>query len=403
MAKILVNPASLKSSAKQISSVSTLIQKAGETAWRSASGAPSYDGQFGPKVRAIAQAALARAKKQSASTKTLSSSLTKRATAFERADSAAVKGISTFIGNSKSANPGLLKLHSFIGNVNNLLNKVKAILGLGNLGKKTDESKIPSGFISESYEADAKYKAYIDEMNNFMNSPEGREMAAAAALAGLLFVMKDDKGNIIAQWGKAGGTQIPIVFGSMPFETWGGYYSPSTKSITIKDDGMLNKGVLLHEMQHAVDDRLTKEDEDYFKKELTDSEINQEFSEWSKNKTINAQLEELEVSFETTFTESLKTEVNAYDIEAAYLGGLQEFIVGNMLDRSDGNYSTVEFWVILEGLGYEEIYESQINAHLAKFYGNNAYKADVRLDIHGNLQVEIEPVQALVIDDQILC
>ena len=93
MAKILVNPASLKSSAKQISSVSTLIQKSGETAWRSASGAPSYDGQFGPKVRAIAQAALARAKKQSASAKTLSSSLNKRASAFEAADAAAVKGL----------------------------------------------------------------------------------------------------------------------------------------------------------------------------------------------------------------------------------------------------------------------------------------------------------------------
>ncbi len=93
MAKILVNPTSLKSSAKQISTVSTLIQKAGESAWNSASGAPSYEGQFGPKVHAIAQAALTRAKKQSASAKTLSSSLNKRASAFEAADAAAVKGL----------------------------------------------------------------------------------------------------------------------------------------------------------------------------------------------------------------------------------------------------------------------------------------------------------------------
>ncbi len=397
MTKILVNPASLKSSAKQISTVSTLIQKAGESAWRSASGAPSYDGQFGPRVRAIAQAALARAKKQSASAKTLSSSLNKRASAFEAADAAAVKGISR----SKLDKPSVLKSVGFIGSIKILLNKAKTILGLGNLGKKSADSKIPSGFISESYKADTKYKAYIDEMNNFMNSPEGRELAAAAALAGLLFVMKDDKGNIIAQWGKTGGTQIPIVFGSMPFETFGGFYSPNTKTITIKDDGKLNKGVLLHEMQHAVDDRLTREEEDYYKTELTDSEVNLEFSEWSKNKTIDEQLEELEESFETTYTNALRTEVNAYDIESAYVGGIQEFFIGNLLNRTDGNYSSLEFWVILE-LGYEENYEAQINAHLAKFYGSNAYKADVRLDIHGNLQVEIEPVQAVVIDNQIL-
>ena len=110
MAKILVNPASLKSSAKQISSVSTLIQKSGETAWRSASGAPSYDGQFGPKVRAIAQAALARAKKQSASAKTLSSSLTKRASAFEAADAAAVKGLLKKAGTFNIYDPMYLRI-----------------------------------------------------------------------------------------------------------------------------------------------------------------------------------------------------------------------------------------------------------------------------------------------------
>ncbi|HPC05757.1 MAG TPA: hypothetical protein PLI60_03475, partial [Anaerolineaceae bacterium] len=138
MAKILVNPASLKSSAKQISTVSTLIQKAGESAWRSATGAPSYDGQFGPKVRAIAQAALARAKKQFASTKTLSTSLTKRATAFEAADTAAVKGLLNRASIFKIYDPLYLRILSILLGLT--IAQILVLLRLGAL-------RIPIGLI----------------------------------------------------------------------------------------------------------------------------------------------------------------------------------------------------------------------------------------------------------------
>ena len=53
MTNILVNPPSLLTIANTIITIASAVQKAGDLAWRSASGAPSYDGQFGPKVRYI--------------------------------------------------------------------------------------------------------------------------------------------------------------------------------------------------------------------------------------------------------------------------------------------------------------------------------------------------------------
>lgn len=135
MAEIRVDPAALKSNAKQIMIVSSAVQKAGDLAWRSASGAPSYDGQFGPKVRALGQAALTRAKKQSASTNLLSGSLSKRAKAFEAADAAAVKGVATSLLKIYAANSSKFAMFGYFGIVASMLREIMRILGLAGFGK----------------------------------------------------------------------------------------------------------------------------------------------------------------------------------------------------------------------------------------------------------------------------
>ena len=387
MGEIRVDPAALKSNAKQIVTVSTAVQKAGDLTWRSASDAPSYDGQFGPKVRAMGQAALTRARKHSGSTQTLSDSLNRRADAFEAADSVAVKGLSTSIDKSKRDKPGLLKFIGLIG-INVLLNKAKKILGLGNLGKNTADYKIPTGFISESYEADAKYQAYVDELNNFMNTPEGRELAEAAMLAGLLFVMKDDKGNVIAQWGKTGGKPIPIEFEKLGIYSASGQYDPSQKKITINESVMKKKHTikhtLIHEMQHAVDHRLSKSDEAY-SKQTSEEEVEVFFNELK-----DVPIEELEEGFSIWITDEINNEVTAHDIGYDYEGGIQADRNGKKLDRFDGIYTKEEYEFILYSRPYEAKCEGDLNGYLDKIYGeDNPYKADVWVDENGKIRVDI--------------
>ena len=93
MTRIRVNPGSLQQSAGEVKSIASNIRKTGDEVWRSAGSAPSYDGQFGPKVRAIARAAVARAQKHDARMNTLSGSLSGRAAAFQAVDLAGVQGL----------------------------------------------------------------------------------------------------------------------------------------------------------------------------------------------------------------------------------------------------------------------------------------------------------------------
>ena len=138
MTNILVNPPSLLTIANTIITIASAVQKAGDLAWRSASGAPSYDGQFGPKVRALGQAALARAKKQSVSTNLLSSSLSKRAKAFQVADSAAVMGVQANAGLFNVYDPVYLRILSIYFGLT--IAQVLLLLRLGTL-------RIPIGLL----------------------------------------------------------------------------------------------------------------------------------------------------------------------------------------------------------------------------------------------------------------
>jgi hypothetical protein len=89
---IRVDPVILKQNSGSISGIGSNVNNSGQSASSSAQGAPSYDGQFGPRVQAIGHEALARAQGLLNNMNNLSSQLLNKAQAFEAADMAGVAG-----------------------------------------------------------------------------------------------------------------------------------------------------------------------------------------------------------------------------------------------------------------------------------------------------------------------
>ncbi len=87
MAIIRVDPDILKSQSTVLSTISGEVSISGKLAQGAAASAPSYDGQFGPKVQAIGAEAITRANGLSFRLGDHSGSLFNRASAFEIADS----------------------------------------------------------------------------------------------------------------------------------------------------------------------------------------------------------------------------------------------------------------------------------------------------------------------------
>ena len=93
MAIIRVDPPILFQSSGSIQKDAQGLETAGKGAHRSAEGAPSYDGQFGPRVKAIGSDALGRGGNLSGQLRGLAGNLTSRAQAFEAADNASAAGL----------------------------------------------------------------------------------------------------------------------------------------------------------------------------------------------------------------------------------------------------------------------------------------------------------------------
>ena len=90
MAKIRVNPDILKTNSSIIVTTSAGVQSMGYIIQSSSSTAPSYDGQFGPKVKAIGSEATAQANKMAISLRSQAGSLENKARAFDNADAMVV-------------------------------------------------------------------------------------------------------------------------------------------------------------------------------------------------------------------------------------------------------------------------------------------------------------------------
>lgn len=95
MTQIRINPTMLCQSAGNLSVIETELQKLGGDLWQSSVNAPAYDGQFQPRLLGISQAALAQAKSHASLIGGFSSTLTRKANAFQTIDAAGAMGLQT--------------------------------------------------------------------------------------------------------------------------------------------------------------------------------------------------------------------------------------------------------------------------------------------------------------------
>jgi uncharacterized protein YukE len=86
MTLIRVDPAGLRATAEDLQANATELRALGHAVLRAAAHAPSYDGQFGPKAKALAEQAFASLSADASRLEAHSQALVEKAAAFERAD-----------------------------------------------------------------------------------------------------------------------------------------------------------------------------------------------------------------------------------------------------------------------------------------------------------------------------
>jgi hypothetical protein len=97
MAKIRVTPSRLKTSADELQKISAEVEDVGNQVQATANRAPSYEGQFGPKVQALGVEAMARSQKVAQNLSALAEELQTKGEAFEAADLAGVLGLDAIL------------------------------------------------------------------------------------------------------------------------------------------------------------------------------------------------------------------------------------------------------------------------------------------------------------------
>ena len=135
---IQVDPSLLQSNAHQIQGIGGKISSLVKDLMSVTEGAPSYDGQFGPKVAAIGNEANARGRTLSNALSSLGEKLNSKGIEFANVDNAVILG---FDGATSGA-LGWLETSFASDEYNNLLGFLKKYLSLGNLanGNGTDLS-----------------------------------------------------------------------------------------------------------------------------------------------------------------------------------------------------------------------------------------------------------------------
>jgi hypothetical protein len=102
---IRVDPSILLQNSGSIAVIGSDVNTTGQASASLAQGAPSYDGQFGPRVQAIGNEALARAQGLFSQMTSLSSQLQSRAQAFTAADTAGIAGFSNISSAPQALGP----------------------------------------------------------------------------------------------------------------------------------------------------------------------------------------------------------------------------------------------------------------------------------------------------------
>jgi len=371
MTLIRVNPAILDQSAGKINSFAENIRNAGRALWNGLDGAPFYDGQFSPRIRAMGLETQARAQVMALRMNALSSSLSRRAAAFAAMDQAGVirfddlgNGILDIFGD-----PWYLKLLAFWMRIPYPL--LLRLISYGYI--KSAPADLPSGFVNPKGTGKGNQQKIVRQLMEFKNSEVGRKLAADAFAAGLLFVVMDGD-QVVDKWGKEGGVSIPIRIGDFGKLNAFGVYDSEKKEITLNedyvDDEALYSKTLPHEMQHAIDFAVNMD------QQAVSTSINSDMS-----------VDQIEKLYADQIKEIVKSEINAHDVGYQSSGNINDIF----LNHEDGFYTKDEIDFIIYRRGYEEVYEASINADLKNVFPENSnYSADVWVDESGQIHVDID-------------
>ncbi len=226
----------------------------------------------------------------------------------------------------------------------------------------------------------------------FTTSSEGRDLIAQAYAAGLFFVIIEN-GQEVGWLGDPNGKRIPINWNELE-GAYGQYIpTPGNEQIEMNTnhaDGMhVYWNTLAHEMQHAID----------FNTDALDmqaiSKMNDLFTTTPAETVQTMPVNDIEAILEQGLTEYVKSEVNAHD-RGHRIDPTKNYFE-DRLDASDGIYTREEFNYVINTRGYEKNYEQHINTWLQEVYGpDTAYRADVWVDMQGNLRVDIDQTRPLI-------
>lgn len=382
MPKITIDPEVLEKKAGEIERLSERLSKLTGRINNVCLLAGSHDGQFKPRVVQLAGQMNSKIMQSSARTSQSSEGLKKISNKFKAADS---QNRSKNIWQTEIRIPQWIK--DFISKVNQEISySLEGLLALGILYDDT-RTKL-RGEIRNSIcnlgrptwlliNRNARNEFAL-EFSRLIETKPGREIISKTIAAGLLFVLVDPNGKTLAQLGnpKTATQQILVTFTKdKPFK--GAYFYDEKKiyiNLENKKDPFFYKEVLVHEMQHAIDDKL-----DEIEGRRTGFPSN--FKGMDKGE-ITSIIQEMVES-------SAKSEIRAFDI--GFENANKQGEIADMLNRHDGVYTKEEFDYVLFEKGNANRYKEFAEKLLSESFPDGPnYLVRIEVNDDGKIQVSLD-------------
>lgn len=408
MPKIKINPDEIEKLAGNMDRISQRLSKLAGQATSVGLSAPSYDGQLKPRVISLANQMNSQVMQGSARTLQGSGKLKTISDRFKQADFQTDR-VQRFLADLLVP-PWLqwiCERHYKTGDqyLNSLLALGSLYTGITSAKNFVVETFVwfgeslydsLNGLVEKIKSLSPKRRIAEKMKNEFEKFPEsetGKEIIEKAIAAGILFKLLDMDGNVIATIGdpKTATKEVPIdwVFN---ISTTSGEYAPIEKKINMNwlysIIGLsFYKGVLIHEIQHAID---------VYDKDIMEliSEINNILSverEAGQGLTDD-EIATLENEYAKKWEFYVDTEIRAHDIGYDhYKDDVEAKLYGDLLNRHDEINTIEEKRIILEKRQYAiNTYEPAMNEALDKAFPNGPkYTSKVSLDDEGNIKVKI--------------
>ena len=384
MPKIKINPDEIEKLAGKMDRISQRLSKLAGQATSVGLSAPSYDGQLKPRVISLANQMNSQVMQGSARTLQGSGKLKTISDRFKQADFQTDR-VQRFLADLLVP-PWLqwiCERHYKTGD-----QYLNSLLALGALGAGIEKVVLKTATIlspKNELTDEETVSKMARELKRFKWTKTGREMIKKAKDAGILFVLVDLNGNIIGQIGDPKTARKNVPIGWVENEGYSGAYNPGRQEIKLNQDYRNNnrfyKETLIHEMQHAIDDR-NLIGEAYF--------ANQCFEDIDLSKLSKEELRDL---LEKEATIYVQTEVNSRDIGYEHGSGSNESKYGNILNRHDGIYTEEEYHHVLVTCDYSYVIKTEYERILKQYFPNGPeYSVTVFINDSGEIEVTLDEI-----------